>query len=121
VRLIGYGSTTFRREAGERGLEPDECYVLGGALREVPDIALEVVVTSGGMNKLPIYAGLGVAELWMFEDDAFQLHALRGGQYESIPRSELVPGLDFVVLARFASRDDQHDAVVEFRDWLRGS
>jgi hypothetical protein len=39
VPLQGYGSTTFRREAEERGLEPDECYCLGDApLRDAPDI-----------------------------------------------------------------------------------
>src|SRR5438309_1935317 len=43
VELQGAGSTTYRREALERGLEPDECYFVdekGG----VPDIAMEVIV-----------------------------------------------------------------------------
>ena len=52
VPLYGYGSTTFRRQAKEQGLEPDECYCLGGKLREVPDFALEVVLTSGTELKL---------------------------------------------------------------------
>ena len=63
VPLYGYGSTTFRRQAKEQGLEPDECYCLGGKLRDVPDIAIEVVLSSGGIDKLPIYAGLGVPEV----------------------------------------------------------
>jgi Uma2 family endonuclease len=41
IPLYGYGSTTFRKEEKERGLEPDECYCRG-AERDVPDIALEV-------------------------------------------------------------------------------
>src|SRR5262245_5344127 len=62
VPLSGYGSATFRKEAAERGLEPDECYVLGRELEEdeFPDIALEVVIPSGGINKLEVYRGLGV-------------------------------------------------------------
>jgi Uma2 family endonuclease len=119
VPLIGYGATTFRREAGERGVEPDECYVLGGELKDAPDIALEVIVTSGGIDKFPIYAGLGVRELWLFDDDSFRLYRLRGQLYEAIERSELVPSLDFAILARFAVRLDQHQAVREFRDSLR--
>jgi Uma2 family endonuclease len=120
VPLYGYGSTTFKREAKERGLEPDECYVLGGELRESPDIALEVVLTSGGLEKLPVYEGLGVREVWFFEDREFRLYELRDGGYQPIDRSRLVPGLDLRELATYALRADQHEAVVEFRDRLRG-
>src|SRR4051812_37473491 len=59
IALYGYGSTTFRREEKERGLEPDECYCRG-ADRDVPDVALEVVVTHGSIDKLEVYRGLGV-------------------------------------------------------------
>jgi Uma2 family endonuclease len=119
VPLYGYGSTTFRRQTKEQGLEPDECYCLGGKLREVPDFALEVVLTSGGLEKLPIYAGLGVPEVWFWEDEAFHVHALREGGYEEIPGSAILPGLDLAVVARFARTRDQHQAAKAFRDWLR--
>ena len=46
VIFNGYGKTTFRKEAVKRGLEPDECYCLG-ELKEVPDIAIEIALTSG--------------------------------------------------------------------------
>ncbi len=119
VPLDGYGSTTFRREIHEQGLEPDECYVYGGPLREFPDIALEVVVTGGGLEKLPIYRNLGVREVWFFQDGAFKLYALRESGYEPIARSELIPTLDFEVIARFALRNDQHQALREFRELIR--
>jgi Uma2 family endonuclease len=54
IDLTGYGSTTFRKPEQERGLEPDECYCFG-QLKEFPDIALEVIVSSGGIDKLSIY------------------------------------------------------------------
>ncbi|KYF66269.1 Uma2 family endonuclease [Sorangium cellulosum] len=119
VPLHGYGSTTFRREAKSRGLEPDECYCLGGPLKEIPDIAIEVVLTSGGLDKLPVYSGLGVREVWFWERDAFHIHALRGEEYEAIAASELIPDLDLVALARFVRWPDQHEAVKAFRAWLR--
>ncbi|WP_434045142.1 MULTISPECIES: Uma2 family endonuclease [Sorangium] len=119
VPLHGYGSTTFRREAKSRGLEPDECYCLGGPLKEIPDIAIEVVLTSGGLDKLPVYSGLGVREVWFWERDAFHIHALRGEEYEAIAASELIPDLDLVALARFVRWPDQHEAVKAFRSWLR--
>jgi Uma2 family endonuclease len=119
VPLCGYGSTTFRREAKARGLEPDECYCLGGPLKELPDIAIEVVLTRGGLDKLPVYSGLGVREVWFWERDGFHLHALRGEAYEPIATSELIPELDLDVLARFVRWPDQHGAAKAFRDWLR--
>jgi Uma2 family endonuclease len=119
VPLQGYGSTTFRSAAKARGLEPDECYCVDHLLKDVPDIALEVVLTSGGIEKLPVYEGLGVKEVWFWEKDAFHLYALRAAGYEAIPASELVPGLDLEVLAAFARRSDQHETVKAFRDWLR--
>ncbi|CAN90417.1 hypothetical protein sce0260 [Sorangium cellulosum So ce56] len=119
VPLYGYGSTTFRREAKSRGLEPDECYCVGGTLKEFPEFAIEVVLTSGGLDKLPVYSGLGVPEVWFWERDAFHIHALRGEPYEPIAASELIPDLDLVALARFVRWPDQHEAVKAFRSWLR--
>ena len=119
VPLYGYGSTTFRHEAVERGAEPDECWVRGGKLLAMPDIALEVVMTSGGINKLTVYEKLGVPEVWFFEDDSFRLFALEAGGYVGIERSRIVPELDFGVLASYAARTDQHEAVVAYRDRLR--
>ncbi|NJL49757.1 MAG: Uma2 family endonuclease [Leptolyngbyaceae cyanobacterium SM2_5_2] len=66
--LNGYGSATFRKEAAARGLEPDECYCLR-ELHEVPDIAVEIVITGGGINKLKVYAGLGVQEVWFWQEE----------------------------------------------------
>ncbi len=120
VPLLGYGSTTFRRAAKEHGLEPDECYCLGHRLTDVPDIAIEVVLTSGGIEKLPVYRGLGVREVWFWERDAFHLHALREpAGYEDIPASEILPGLDLGVVAGLVRSRDQLAAVTSFHTWLR--
>lgn len=119
LRLNGYGSATFRAEAKERGAEPDECYVVGGTLVDFPEIVLEVVLTSGGVDKLEIYAGLGVREVWFYEKDAFRLYELGEQGYRAIDKSALVPGLDFEALARFARIEDQHEALAALQAWLR--
>lgn len=119
IPLYGYGSTTFRNAAKARALEPDESYCVGHKLKDLPDIAIEVVVTSGGLEKLPVYASLGVREVWFWENEAFHLHALRGKKYQSIPASELLPDLDLEVFARFVRMGDQHEAVKALRDHLR--
>src|SRR5437762_2341085 len=67
IRFTKRGSWTLKDKALDRGVEPDECYVFGpprGATR--PDLAIEVIWTSGGMNKLSIYRKLGVAEVWIW-------------------------------------------------------
>ncbi len=58
TRFHALGSATFRKAMKLRGLEPDECYCLREK-KEVPDLAIEVVITSGMINKLDIYQGLG--------------------------------------------------------------
>ena len=75
LNLNGYGSATFRQEAAARGLEPDECYTFG-VLDQTPDIAVEIVLTSGGIDKLAVYRGLGVQEVWFLENRSFRIHSL---------------------------------------------
>jgi Uma2 family endonuclease len=118
--LIGYGSATFRREAKQRGAEPDECYCVGRQIAEgqFPDIVLEVIHTSPLLDKLDVYRGLAIAEVWLFQEDAFALHRLVGESYERIERSGFLPELDFTLLARLAVRPDQDEALRELRRLL---
>ena len=102
---------------------PTDCVHLAvtGLLEEMPDIALEVVFTHGGLDKLNVYVGLGVPEVWFYEDGAFRLYALDAQQYRLVERSQFIPDLDFDVLARFVAMDDQHEGAKAYRDELRGS
>jgi Uma2 family endonuclease len=118
LNLNGYGQTTFRKRAKRRGIEADECYSLG-RLRKVPDIALEVIWTSGGLDKLDVYAGLEVPEVWLWEKGALTVHALGARGYRRVKRSRFLPGLDPAELCRYAERTDQTEAVREFLEALR--
>jgi Uma2 family endonuclease len=118
VIFNGYGNTTFRKEAVKRGLEPDECYCLG-ELKEVPDIAIEIALTSGGIDKLSVYQGLGVIEVWFWQNNRFILYRLKQGEYQEIERSEFLPDLDFNLLSQFVSYDNQTEAVIAYRDALK--
>jgi Uma2 family endonuclease len=117
ITLNGYGNTTFRKEAKQRGLEPDECYCLG-ELRAVPDIAIEIAITSGGIDKLSVYQGLGVTEVWFWQNDQFILYRLQEEAYKQIARSEFLPDLDLVLLSQFVNYDNQTEAVIAYRDVL---
>ncbi len=120
IFLNGYGSTTFRKEAAARGLEPDECYCFG-ELKEVPDIAIEIVITSGGIKKLEVYRGLNVPEVWFWRNGVFDLYRLVVDQYEAISRSQLLPDLDLVLLSQYIGASNQTEAAIAYSDALRGN
>lgn len=114
------GSATFRSVARGRGVEPDECWFLGDdEAREVPDIAFEVIITSGGLDRLSLYAGLGVPEVWFWRRGEVLIYRLAGTAYERRERSEALPGLDVAGLARFLERPNQTEAVKAFLASLR--
>jgi Uma2 family endonuclease len=85
----------------------------------VPDFAIELNWTSGGLDKLEVYRGLGVREVWMYEDGKLGVYVLRGERYVRAARSKLLPGIDLTRVAALASRPDQPVAVREFRAALR--
>lgn len=109
VDLRGFGSTTFRREAKARGLEPDECYKLGKLEEnDVPDLALEVIISSPLVDKLAVYAGLGVAEVWVWRPKTatIEIHRLVGETYELRGSSDVLPDLDVAHLSTFVQPDE---------------
>jgi Uma2 family endonuclease len=109
------GSTTFTREAAARGIEPDECYCFDSE-KPVPDLAIEVVVTSGGIDDLVIYQGLGVPSVWFWQNHQFSLYYLRGNKYEQISKSEFFPDLDLNLLASLVmSGEKPRDLILKFR------
>src|SRR6266545_5639340 len=120
--LVGYGSTTFRREAKERGAEPDECWCVGALMGdgEYPHIVLEVIATNPLLDKLTVHDGFGVPEVWLWRDGGFELHRRRAaGGYDRIERSLFLPELDFALVAPFVTREDQDVALREFADAVR--
>lgn len=119
TRFHAVGSATFRKAAKQRGLEPDECYCLGQK-KEFPDIAIEVVISSGTIDKLEIYRGLGIPEVWVWENDYFSVYHLRSSpKYDLVENSELLPELDVSLIASYVRPAEQFDAVMAFRETIR--
>lgn len=120
IDLNGFGSWTIKKAIRARGAEPDECYVIG-PLKEhgTPDLAIEVVWTRGGIDKLEVYRGLGVPEVWFWEDDRFVVHVLQDGQYTVADRSALFADLDLALLLKHVDPDRQTSAVAAYRRALR--
>lgn len=118
VVLEGYGSMTMRNAPEQRGIEPDECYAVG-APKESPDLAIEVIWTGGGIDKLDVYRGLGVREVWMWQKGELKAYELSGEMYVEISQSVVIPGLDPSFIAGFLDCETQTQAVKKLRDVLR--
>jgi Uma2 family endonuclease len=120
IEFSAYGAWTLENKAAERGLEPDECYVFGEVEEpERPDLAIEVVWTSGGLNKLDIYRRLGVREVWIWRKGKLTAHGLRGDNYAPLAASEVLSGIDLDQLVSFLDRPTASRAIRDYRAALQ--
>lgn len=102
LELSPYGSWTLEAAPKAAGLEPDECYIVGADQRaDIPDLAIEVAWTSGGIDKLEAYRRLGVREVWIWRDDALTVHVLEGDAYVVRDDSAAIEGLQPAWLLTF--------------------
>lgn len=116
-----YGSWTLQLKRLKLGLEPDECYVIGGGRdAERPDLAIEVTWTAGGLDKLGAYAKLGVREVWHWRRGRISVQVLRGARYRRAAGSKVLPGIDLDQLASFLDRESTSAAIRNYRAALKG-
>jgi Uma2 family endonuclease len=84
-----------------------------------PDLAIEVIWTAGGLDKLEAYAKLGVREVWHWRRGRISVHVLRGGRYRRASGSKVLPGIDLDQLASFLDRESTSAAIRAYRAALR--
>jgi Uma2 family endonuclease len=120
IEFSPFGSWTLERKAEGCGLEPDECYVFGTAHDpERPDLAIEVVWTSGGIDKLSVYAKLAVREVWFWRRGRITAHVLQGEGYREAHESAVLAGIDLDELSRHLDRPTASQAIREYRAALQ--
>lgn len=120
VLLEGLKSWTLKDQRSDVGVEPDECWVVGDRPSATkPDLALEVVQSHGGLDKLEAYRRLGVREVWFWRHEVLSVHALRGRSFVNAARSQLFPKLDLNLLARYARHPSPARARILYRAALR--
>lgn len=130
------GQLTLRKESLQQGLEPDECFYVNMQeppategpfdlnLYPPPNLAVEVEISRGSIPKQPIYAALGVKEVWRFDGHVVQsLHLGEDGKYRSGARSLAFPDLPLDEFSRFllsALTDSHPKAIRAYEKWVRG-
>ncbi len=99
ISCIAAGSTTFKREDLARGLEPDHCFyfknyplIVGKSELDLsvdppPDLSIEVDITRSVLNRMSMYASLGVPEIWRCRESGLEVYLLKeSGEIPTKPR-----------------------------------
>jgi Uma2 family endonuclease len=128
------GSTTWKRQDILGSVEPDNCFyfqnepLIRGKLdldlgqEPPPDLALEIDITSKSLDRMAIYARLGVPEVWRYENGILKIYQLQAQQYleantslafPMFPVQEIIPFINqHLPLGKKAMRRT-------FRTWVR--
>ncbi|AFY39699.1 protein of unknown function DUF820 [[Leptolyngbya] sp. PCC 7376] len=105
IEVIPLGSTTFRHELSKKGIEPDECYCFDSN-REYPDLAIEVIFTSGGLDLLEIYRVMGVQEVWFWQKEELSFFRLEEDIYQKVNESIFLPDIEKKFLEKLLISSD---------------
>jgi Uma2 family endonuclease len=127
IDLEGAGSTTFRRKDAIKGVDPDECFyiqhveLVRGKKRldlaedPPPDLVIEIDITSPSLSKFPIFAALGIPEIWRYDGTRMSIFTLVGNAYVERPDSVVLPKVTSVVLSELLTASQQ----LKRTEWLR--
>jgi Uma2 family endonuclease len=113
LEFIPVGSATRRGAAERTSFEPDESYYLG-TKKDHPDLAIEVILTSGNLQKLEKYRRFQIPEVWLWEDEQLQVYVLAETEYQLVSRSQLLPELDLDLLVRCVLMPSRLEAMTAF-------
>ena len=122
------GSITIKRPDLHKGFEPDSSFYIRNAaavrgkyefdftVDPPPDLVIEVDINSDSMNKFPIFAAVGVREVWRYHDGVVSIHVARQGGYIEAAKSEMLPPLTGELLTSFLKAGLEQDRPL----WIRG-
>jgi Uma2 family endonuclease len=142
IEVCSLGSTTWSRQELQQGLEPDECYYIQHefavrgknkidlAIDPPPDLAIEIDNTSSSLNRMGIYAALGIPEIWRFDSlaygqgnqQSFTIWRLVNGSYQACQESLALPLFNDAVLMRFLNLSQtigETSLIRQVRQWVK--
>jgi len=134
ITLETRGSATWKRRKLRKGSEPDACFYVANAERIIgkrkidlesdppPDVVVEIDTTNESLAKFPIYAALGVPEIWRYNGKLTLFYELAGRAYAEISVSRALPNLTSQLLTEFlelSKTQGQTKALTAFRRQIR--
>jgi Uma2 family endonuclease len=129
-----FGSTTWKRESRLAGIELDNCFyfqneaVIRGKLDlhldrdPPPDLALEIDLISKSLPRFPIYARLGIPEIWCYDAGKLTIYLLQGERYLEVEKSSIFPNLSIQEIPNLIeqNRDKGRRAIRQaVRNWVK--
>jgi Uma2 family endonuclease len=120
---------TLRRQVLQKGAEPDKLFYLRDNAAKVrgkwdldlnvdppPDLVLQLDLYPRWVPRLPIFAALGIPEVWLLDDEDLQfLHLQPDGTYQPRDRSLAFPDFLLADAARFLEQSRNMDMPPWFR------
>jgi Uma2 family endonuclease len=136
LNLKRFGSLTLKRAKKLKGAEPDSCYYIQNeplvrSKQEIdlnndppPDLVLEIDITSGSMDKQPIYAAIGIPEFWHYNGNKLEIFVLEPSnqEYQKVTQSLTFPWMPLDIIPRFIRQslvDGETATLRAFRAWVR--
>ncbi|MGI0480239.1 Uma2 family endonuclease [Geminocystis sp. CENA526] len=138
LNLKKFGSLTLKSPQFQQAVEPDSCYYLQNepkvrnkqqidlTINPPPDLVLEIDITSGSLHKLPIYANLGVPEIWRYHAEKLTVFIFEKetNNYQECDQSFVFPFLDLSLIPELIQQSsiERETAVLRaFRKYIRDS
>jgi Uma2 family endonuclease len=134
IDVENLGSTTFKRMDLERGFEPDSCFYIQNAERvrgkdEIelavdppPDLVIEIDITSLSLDKFPLFAALGIPEVWRYDGARVSVFTLKDGEYSKQEESRGLPQVTATALTNFVQESRELKRTLwlrRVREWMR--
>jgi Uma2 family endonuclease len=127
IELDNVGSNTFKRQDLVRGFEPDSCFYVQNVERvrnreqidltvdPPPDLVIEIDISRFSLDRFPIFASIGVPEVWRYDGMRVAIFKLAGGAYQEHEASEAFPAVTSQIITRFMEESKTLQRTV----WLR--
>lgn len=136
LNLKKFGSLTLKSNEAKQAVEPDSCYYINNeplvrnkqhidlTIDPPPDLVLEIDITSGSLNKLPIYATLKVPEIWRYNGKKLTVFSLNNktNNYEELTKSKIFSWLDLDLIPQLINQSldiGETATLKQFRQYVK--
>jgi Uma2 family endonuclease len=127
IDFLAAGSTTFKKSKDKKGFEGDGSFYFKNAdnvrgKSEIdlatdapPELVIEVDITNPSLPKFPIFASLGVEEIWRFDSLDILFYRLQNTEYVKVKESVCLPKVESKVVTNLLESGFEMKRL----DWLK--